>query len=264
MPADEPSLERHRHFFGAETPYLGGKGYVPCAEPAATLAAMVTRMDREVGRIVATLDELGLTDDTIFVFSSDNGATFPGAGGVVTDRMKSNGPLRDWKGSPYEGGLRVPAVVVWPGRIAAGASIDTPTGCEDWLPTLLDLAVPDAPRPAPLDGRSLAAALLGEAPLPPTRTLYRELTERLWQTALEVSPEGCWKVVRRGLGREMANLAAPTELYDLVADPEEAHDVAAARPDVVARMERLLDREHRPDPQWPLPFADAATPAAKP
>jgi hypothetical protein len=53
--------------------------------------------------------------------------------------------------------------------------------------------------------------------------------------------------------------AAPTELYDLVADPEEAHDVAAARPDVVARMERLLDREHRPDPQWPLPFADAAT-----
>jgi arylsulfatase A-like enzyme len=178
--------------------------------------------------------------------------------------MKSNGPLRDWKGSPYEGGLRVPAVVVWPGRIAAGASIDTPTGCEDWLPTLLDLAVPDAPRPAPIDGQSFAAALLGEAPLSPTRTLYRELTERLWQTSLEVSPEGCWKVVRRGLGREMADQAAPAELYDLVADPEEAHDVAAARPDVVARMERLLDREHRPDPQWPLPFADAATPAAKP
>ena len=264
VPADEPSLERHRHFFGAETPYLGGKGYVPCAEPAATLAAMVTRMDREGGRIVATLDELGLTDDTIFVFSSDNGATFPGAGGVVTDRMKSNGPSRDWKGSPYEGGLRVPAVVVWPGRIAAGASIDTPTGCEDWLPTLLDLAAPDVPRPAALDGESLAAALLGRQPPPTSRTLYRELTERLWQTALEVSPEGCWKVVRRGLGREMANLAAPTELYDLVADPEEAHDVAAARPDVVARMERLLDREHRPDPQWPLPFADAATPAAKP
>ena len=193
MPADEPSLERHRRFFGAETPYLGGKGYVPCAEPAATLAAMVTRMDREVGRIVATLDELGLTDDTIFVFSSDNGATFPGAGGVVTDRMKGNGPLRDWKGSPYEGGQRVPAVVVWPGRIAADASIDTPTGCEDWLPTLLDLAVPDASRPAPLDGQSLAAAL----------------------------------------------------------------------PVVVARMERLLDREHRPDPAWPLPFADAATARAR-
>jgi len=259
VPADEPSLPRHRGFFGAETPYLGGKGYVPCAEPAATLAAMVTRMDRDVGRIVATLDELGLTDDTILVFTSDNGATFPGAGGVVTDRMKSNGPLRDWKGSPYEGGLRVPAVVVWPGRIAAGAAIDTPTGCEDWLPTLLDLAAPTAPRPAVLDGRSLAAGLLGQAPPPPSRTLYRELTERLWQTALEVTPDGCWKVVRRGLGREMPDRAAPTELYDLRADPAEAHDVAALHPEVVARMERLLDREHRPDPTWPLPFADAAT-----
>jgi arylsulfatase A-like enzyme len=220
-------------------------------------------MDREVGRIVATLDELGLTYDTIFVFSSDNGATFPGAGGVVTDRMKSNGMLRDWKGSPYEGGLRVPAVVVWPGRIAAGASIDTPTGCEDWLPTLLDLAAPDAPRPAILDGQSLAEALLGRSPPPTTRTLYRELTERLWQTAIEVSPNGCWKAVRRGLGREMSDRAAPMELYDLVADPAEADDVSAARPDVALRMERLLDREHRPDPAWPLPFADAATARAR-
>lgn len=264
VPADEPSLAFHRRFFGTEEPYLGGKGYVPCAEPAATLAAMVTRMDRDVGSIVATLDELGLTEDTIIVFTSDNGATFPGAGGVVTDRMKSNGPLRDWKGSPYEGGLRVPAVVVWPGRIAAGASIDTPTGCEDWLPTLLDLAVPAAPRPAALDGRSLAAALRGEQAPPVTRTLYRELTERLWQTALEVTPDGCWKVVRRGLGRGMPDRAAPTELYDLVADPTEDHDVAADRPDVVVRMERLLDREHRPDPAWPLPFADAVPAHAPP
>ena len=259
VPADEPSLERHRRVFGAEAPYLGGKGYVPCAEPAATLAAMVTRMDREVGRIVATIDELGLTDDTIVVFTSDNGATFPGAGGVVTDRMKSNGALRDWKGSPYEGGLRVPAVVVWPGRIAAGASIDTPTGCEDWLPTLLDLAVPDAPRPEALDGRSLAPALLGRQPPPTSRTLYRELTERRWQTALEVSPDGCWKVVRQSLSREMPDRAAPVELYELRTDPTEAHDVAALRPDVTRRMERLLDREHRPDPTWPLPFADAVT-----
>jgi arylsulfatase A-like enzyme len=263
VPADEPSLASHRRYFGAEAPYLGGKGYVPCAEPAATLAAMVTRMDRDVGRIVDTLEELGLTDDTIIVFTSDNGATFPGAGGVVTDRMKSNGDLRDWKGSPYEGGLRVPAVVVWPGKISAGASIDMPTGCEDWLPTLLDLAVPSAPRPSALDGRSLARALLGTQAPPATRTLYRELTERRWQTALEVTADGCWKVVRRSLGRETADLAAPTELYDLVTDPIEAHDIAADRPDVVARMEAILDREHLPDPAWPLPFADAAAERAR-
>jgi len=119
--------------------------------------------------------------------------------------------------------------------------------------------MPDAPRPTTLDGESLAAALLGRQSPPTSRTLYRELTERLWQTALEVSPDGCWKVVRRGRGKEMPDRAAPVELFDLGADPAEAHDLAAARPDVVARMERLLDREHRPDPAWPLPFADTAT-----
>jgi len=256
VPADEPSLPRHRARFGAEIPYLGGKGYVPCVEPAATLAAMVTRMDRDVGRLVATLEEFGLTDDTVIVFSSDNGATFPGAGGVVTERMRSNGTLREWKGTPYEGGLRVPAVVVWPGRIAAGAAIETPTGCEDWLPTLLDLVGLAARKPQRLDGMSLAAALLGQSPPPATRTLYRELTERQWQTATEASACGCWKVVRRGAGRDAPDRSAAAELYDLIADPAETRDVSAAHPDVVARMVGILEREHLPDPAWPLPFAD--------
>ena len=257
VPADEPSLGAHRMRFGAEPPYLGGKGYVPCAEPAATLAAMITRMDRQVGEVVALLDELGITDDTILVFTSDNGATFPGAGGAATDRMASHGAFRDWKGSPYEGGLRVPAVVVWPGRIAAGASIDVPTGCEDWLPTLLDLAGIDAPAPSSIDGISLSRVLLGRAPPPSERVLYRELTERRWQTALERSAAGCWKGVRRALPGD-GTAAAPTEIYDLDADPGETRDVAAERPEVVERLEAILDREHVPDPAWPLPFADAA------
>ena len=262
VPADEPSLEVHRQRFGAETPYLGGKGYVPCVEPAATLAAMITRMDRDVGRIVGLLEELGIADDTIFVFTSDNGATFPGAGGAATDRMESHGAFRDWKGSPYEGGLRVPAVVVWPGRIAAGASIDVPTGCEDWLPTLLDLAGMGDRTPAGLDGQSLAPLLLGREPEPPPRVLYRELTERRWQAALEHSAAGSWKAVRRARGPDGTE-AAPTELYDLAADPGEAHDLAAERSDVVARLEGILDREHVPDPAWPMPFADAAALAAR-
>ncbi|MFM7413911.1 MAG: sulfatase-like hydrolase/transferase, partial [Planctomycetota bacterium] len=135
VPADEPSLAGYREQFGPEEPYLGGRGYVPNAHPLATHAAMITRLDREVGRLVTLLDELGLTDDTIFVFTSDNGAAAPGTGGIDTARLESNGPLRDWKASPYEGGLRVPAVAVWPGRITAGARIDAPTGFEDWLPT---------------------------------------------------------------------------------------------------------------------------------
>ena len=253
VPGDEPSLMDYAKHFDKEEPYRGGKGYVPCERPLATFAAMVTRMDREVGRIVRLLDELKLTDDTIFVFTSDNGATAPGTGGIDTARLGSNGALRDWKGSPYEGGLRVPTAIVWPGRIQAGRSIDVPTGCEDWLPTLLDLAGLHDRIPSGLDGVSLASMLCGTAD-PPVRTLYRELTERQWQTAID----GGWKAVRRGKGnpRNKTSEAHPTELYDLQTDPSESRDIAAEHPDEVARMEAILDREHVPHPDWPLPFAD--------
>jgi len=256
VPSDEPSLAEYVKHFGDEEPYVGGKGYVPCERPLATYAAMVTRMDREVGRIVQLLDELNLTDDTIFVFTGDNGATMPGTGGIDTGRLRSNGGLRDWKGSPYEGGLRVPTVIVWPGRIAAGRSLDFPTGCEDWLPTLLDLAGLHDRIPSGLDGVSLATALRGESGSP-ARTLYRELTEGQWQAAID----GRWKAVRRGKGKGKQRAAEPhpTELYDLEADPSEAQDVAAAHPDMIARLEAILDREHVPHPDWPLPFADTAS-----
>ena len=265
VPADEPSLAGYEQHFGAEEPYIGGKGYVPCERPLATYAAMVTRMDREVGRIAALLEELRLTDDTIFVFSSDNGATWPGTGGIDTARLTSNGSLRDWKGSPYEGGLRVPTVAVWPGKIPAGGVIEPPTGFEDWLPTLLDLAGLRDRIPPGLDGISLAAALRGDFAPAADRVLYRELTERGWQAAVA----GRWKAIRKAVSKKQPHEAASTELYDLAADPSESRDVAAGQPVVVARMEAILDREHVPDPAWPLPFADAraeakaAAPAAK-
>ena len=260
VPDDEPSLAHYEEHFGDESPYLGGRGYVPCRRPLATYAAMITRMDREVGRIVGLLDELKLADDTIFVFSSDNGAARPGTGGIDTARLASNGMLRDWKGSPYEGGLRVPTVAVWPGTIPAGKSIDAPTGFEDWLPTLLDLAGLRGAIPAGLDGMSLAPALRGEAEPPPDRVLYRELTEGQWQAAVD----GRWKAIRRAAGRMEPRQAAPTELYDLAADPSESKDLAVAHPDVVARLEAILDREHVADAAWPMPFAAArATPAPR-
>jgi len=253
VPADEPSLADYERHFGAETPYLGGNGYVPCPRPLATYAAMITRMDREVGRIVKELDDLGLTDDTIFVFSSDNGATWPGLGGIDTARLASNGALRDWKGSPYEGGLRVPTVAVWPGHIPAGRTIEAPTGFEDWLPTLLDLAGLRDRIPSDIDGVSLAAALQGKEP-PPERLLYRELTERRWQAALDTN--GRWKAVRKAVGTKRSGQGATTELYDLAADPGETTDVAAGHPDMVARMEAILAHEHVPHPDWPLARAD--------
>ncbi|MFM1903057.1 MAG: hypothetical protein RLZZ440_957 [Planctomycetota bacterium] len=254
VPPDEPSLAGYVSHFGAERPYLGGSGYVPCQRPLATYAAMISRMDRELGRLVALLDELGLTDETIFVFTSDNGATFPGCGGLDTARLASNGSLRDWKGSPYEGGLRVPAVIAWPGRIPAAGVIDEPTGFEDWLPTLLELAGLTDRIPSGIDGTSLAAAVQGLAPAPAGRTLYRELTEGRWQTV----SDGRWKAVRRAVGPKQPDRARPTELYDLEADPAEAHDVAADHPEIVRRLEAAMQREHVADPVWPLPFADAA------
>jgi arylsulfatase len=258
VPADEPSLADYRRHFAAEPPYLGGRGYVPCRSPLATYAAMITRMDREVGRLVKILDDLQLTSRTIFVFSSDNGAAWPGSGGIDTARLRSNGRLREWKGSPFEGGLRVPTVAVWPGQIPADRAIDAPTGFEDWLPTLLDLAGLGARTPVGLDGHSLAAALRGQAAPAANRTLYRELTEARWQAVVE----GHWKAIRRAGGPRRDPEAAVLELYDLEADPGEAKNVAAERPDLVARMTAIMDREHVPDAAWPLPFADAASRAA--
>ena len=254
VPADERSLAHYREHFGEEKPYLGGGGYVPCRRPLSTYAAMITRMDREVGRIVSLLDELGLADDTIFVFTSDNGATFPGCGGIDTGRLKSNGAYRSWKGSPYEGGLRVPTAIVWPGKIPAGKTITAPTGFEDWMPTLLDLAGLHDEIPADIDGISLAAAVEGKAPPVDDRFLYRELTEGNWQAVTD----GRWKAVRRAVSRKQPEQARPTELFDLAADPSEKTDVAAEHPQVVARLEALMDHEHVPHPDWPLPFADKA------
>jgi len=259
VPADEPSLDHYAKHFGAEQPYLGGGGYLPNQRPLSTYAAMITRMDREVGRIVGLLDELGLSENTIFVFSSDNGATFPGCGGLDTARLKSNGSLRQWKGSPYEGGLRVPTAIAWPGRIPAGRRLEVPTGFEDWLPTLLDLAGLHDRIPAGGDGLSLAAALEGKAAAPAERFLYRELTEGKWQAVTD----GRWKAIRKAAGPKQPEKAQPTELYDLAADPGESTDVAAEHPDVVARLEALMDREHEPHPDWPLPFADAASRRAR-
>jgi arylsulfatase len=254
VPADEPSLARYRKHFGEEPPYLGDGGYVPSPHPLATYAAMITRMDREVGRLVKTLDDLGLTDETIFVFSSDNGATFPGCGGLDTARLRSNGPLRGWKGSPYEGGLRVPTVAVWPGHIPAGRAIGAPTGFEDWLPTLLDLTGLADRIPEGLDGTSLKPALLGEGPAAEERMLYRELTEGKWQAAVD----GRWKAIRRAAGAKRPDEPGAVELYDLSVDPAETTNVAERHPQVVKRLTEILDREHVPHPDWPLPFVDGA------
>ena len=180
-------------------------------------AGMVTAMDEAVGRIVAVLRERGMADDTLVLFASDNGAIARYGG--------RNDPLRGGKTELYEGGVRVPAVVVWPGRLPAGAVVDAPIHVVDWYPTLLALAGAPLEQPRPVDGIDVSDLLAG-APAPEREMLYDVVGRR---GAIRV---GRWKLVRGPAG---------VELFDLDADPEEAHDLAISRPDAVRRLSARLD-----------------------
>ncbi|HEX5051913.1 MAG TPA: arylsulfatase [Planctomycetota bacterium] len=229
----------------AETPYTGGNGYTPHATPRAAYAAMISRLDSEVGAIVDLLAELGLENDTIVVFTSDNGATHSPVGGTDVDFFASCGELRGRKGSMYEGGIRVPAIVRWPGHVPKGSESARRTGFEDWLPTLAELCGADAP--AGIDGISFAATLRG-APQPERAFLYREFAGYGGWQAVWV---GEHKLVRKDLQKRVT-----TELYDLAADPGEATDLVAAEPERVQQLESILAREHVPSPTFPLQAID--------
>ena len=190
----DDSLEEYIGKFPDE-PYTGVRGYLPQRTPRAAYAAMVTRLDREIGRLVDLVDELGLTERTIFVFASDNGPLYDRYGGTDTDFFESAGKFRGRKGSLYEGGIRVPCIVRWKGRIAPGTESKRVTGFEDWLPTLLELIGAKDLTPAGLDGISFVPTLMGQ-PQEPRPFLYREIPETGGQQCVR---EGGWKAVRQRL-----------------------------------------------------------------
>ncbi len=216
-----------------ETPYKGEKGYLPHPRPLSAYAAMISRMDAHIGRIMALLDELGLDDNTLVMFSSDNGPTY--AGGVDAAFFESAGPLREMKGSVYEGGIRVPMIARWPGRIAPGATTDHVSAFWDVVPTLAEIT--GATPPADIDGVSFLPTLLGQGEQAPSSELYWEYHGRNWNGAQAVRL-GDWKGVRHG-GHDDPN--APIELYNLATDIGEQHDVAAEHPDVVAQIKAIMD-----------------------
>lgn len=240
----DEELEAYEGAF-EEKPYPGGKGYTPHFKPRAAYAAMITRLDRSVGELLDLLDKHDLTDNTIVVFTSDNGATHSPIGGTDVDFFESCGELRGRKGSMYEGGIRVPAIVRWPGKIKAGSVSDRITGFEDWMPTLAELtgATPDKRS----DGVSFAKTLRG-IPQEPRRFLYREF-----------AGYGGWRAVWTGqmkFVQKQMQKKPKTELYDLGKDPSEAHDLAAKSPETVARLLRIAEAEHVPSPVFPLKAID--------
>lgn len=205
-----------------EAPDQGPYAKEAWPEDARYYAAMVTRLDAYVGRIMAKLKETGLDENTVVFFTSDNGGTFD------YKPFGSMGPLRARKGSIYEGGIRVPMIVRWPGKVAAGAVNDYPWAFCDVLPTLCELAGARGV-PRNVDGISVAPTLLGKKQNP-ERPLYWEDFGDGFHQAVRM---GRWKGVRHGL-------AAPLELYDLAADIGESNNVAAGHQDVVANIEGFL------------------------
>ncbi len=214
-----------------EEPYLGDRSYLPHYRPLSAYAAMITRMDAHIGRILDKLDELGLADNTLVIFTSDNGTTY--TGGVDAAFFESTGGLRGLKGSVYEGGIRVPFIARWPGRIEPGSVSHHVSAFWDMMPTFAELV--GVPAPEGIDGISLLPALVGDRAQPEHDHLYWEY-HGLWNGAQAVRT-GRWKGVRLG-GHDDPDAAI--ELYDLESDAGEERDLAAQNPDVVARIRRIM------------------------
>lgn len=249
----EDSLAEYRGLWD-DPPYDGTKGYLPHPTPRAAYAAMVTRMDRDVGRIVDLLAQLELADDTLILFTSDNGPTYDRLGGSDSEFFASAAGLRGLKGSVYEGGLRVPLVARGFGVEQRGASVDEPAAFWDLLPTLCEVA--GAPVDAQLDGVSLRQVFNGRAG-PGERELYWELPS--YAGGQQALRRGDWKAVRRNTKKAESRV----ELYDLASDPGESRDLASERPELAAELLRAMASAHRPHPRFPLFPEESASPAAK-
>jgi len=226
----------------AEEPFDGGH-YPAQPMPYATYAAMVSYLDRDVGQLLKKLQALGLSENTIVFFTSDNGPH--DAGGYDPSALDSNGPLRAGKGTLYEGGIRVPMIAWAPGRIPAGATTPHVSYLGDVMATLADIA--DTNPAALHDGLSFLPTLLGRPELQPRHSaLYWEHYGGNPQQAVRL---GKWKALRRP---ETGNM----ELYNLQRDLSERQNVAADHPDLVERIKRIMAREHTSATHWTLPSAE--------
>lgn len=231
------------------------RGYLEHPYPRAGYAAMISHMDRDVGKIMTLVKDLGLDENTIILFSSDNGPTYNRLGGSDSEFFESAGIFNGYKGSLYEGGIRVPLVARWPGHVKANSESDHLSAFWDILPTLSELA--GATTPEGIDGLSFASTLLGKDDQSQHDYLYWEFTSYGGQQALRM---GKWKGVRQKmLDKKKGELKANnfnTELYDLDNDPGETTNLADQHPEVLAKIEALMSEAHTPSAEYPFPGID--------
>ena len=236
LQAPEEEIKAYQGKF-EETIYTGQKGgYVPTKYPRATYAAMISYLDKQVGRVIATLKKLQIDENTLVIFSSDNGATFD-VGGVDTEFFNSVGGLRGRKQDLYEGGIREPMIARWPAKIKAGRLSNHPSAQFDVMATLGELTGQKIP--VHTDGISFLPTLLGQK----QKThpfLYFEFPEKSGQVAVRI---GNFKGVKSQLKK---NKQAPWELFDLANDPSESHDIAKNHPEILKQMDEIVKNQHRP------------------
>lgn len=233
-----------------DPPFTAARGgYTPHFTPRAAYAAMISRLDSDVGAIMAELDRLGLSSRTLVIFTADNGTTHLQEE-VDVSFFNSVGDLRGLKGSLYEGGVRVPTIVQLPGVVPEGSESSFVSGFEDWLPTIAELCGVAPAQLPQVDGISLLPTLQGrsqsERPY-----LYREFPGYGGQQSMR---RGDWKLVRQQLTK---NRTTP-ELYNLREDPNETTDVATNHPQLVEQLSQLIQRERTPSQLFPLKPWDPA------
>ena len=222
--------------FGDEEPYIGNKGYFPSRYPRATYAAMVSYLDENVGKLVQQLKDLGVYENTLIIFTSDNGATYNG--GTDSPWFDSGGPFKSeagWgKGYTYEGGIRTPMVASWSGHIKPGTESHHISAFWDVMPTLCEIASVDAPKET--DGISFLPALTGKKQTAHNH-LYWEFPSYGGQQAVRL---GKWKAIRKNIMKGNMTI----ELYNLEEDIQELNNVAADNPEIIKQMEEIMVKEH--------------------
>jgi len=231
----DEELTQYSHF--TETPTADGGGYLPHPKPRAARAGMISRIDSDIGKVIALLRELELDENTLVIFSSDNGPSFEG--GADLDFFDSNGPLRGYKRDLYEGGIRMPTIAWWPGKVRAGSSSSQMTAIWDIMPTIADATgaiIPDG-----VDGISLLPTLLGSGSQKTHDHLYWEF--HAWsaghsQAVRFNDGQHKWKAVRVYTQENRVN--PPIELYDLASDLGEQKKVASQHPALVEKSLKLM------------------------
>ena len=226
---------------------LGPYGSQP--EGHAAFAAMIKQLDDYVGELMEKLRELGLEENTIVIFTSDNGPHLEA--GADPDYFNSNGDLRGHKRDVYEGGIRTPLLVKWPGKVKAGSVSDHISAFWDFMPTFAEITGADVPEN--IDGISFLPALLGKKKQKEHQFLYWEFHEQGGKIAVMM---GNWKAVRRNVDKTPQG---KTELYDLSNDIGETDDVASSHPEIVTRMEEIMKQAHTPSEIFPFAYEKQQT-----